>query len=124
MFYGDGKAYLPVQSATDRDCIVLYRVLPDAGEGGSYEELLCWNSRDFESFKTVFGEPYAASVDIDRKSLIADAYLYRLKDNEKYAMVTVYRDTGIINTLRIVDIHRYRNDKEDITVLEHEESAE
>lgn len=123
-FYGDSKAYLPVQSAADRDCIVLYRVQSFAGEGGSYEELLHWNSRDFESFQSVFGEPYAASVDNDRKALIADAYLYRIKDSEKYAMVTVYRDTGAINTLRIVDIRRYRNDKEDITVLDHEESAE
>lgn len=56
------------------------------------------------------------------KALIADAYLYKLKDSEKYAMVTAYRDTGAINTLRIVDIKRYRNDKEDIMILEHKET--
>lgn len=84
-FYGGSKAYLPVQSAADRDCIVLYQVLPDAGEGVSYEELLRWNSRDYESFRSAFGEPYAASVDNDRKSLIADAWLYRMKDSEKSA---------------------------------------
>lgn len=122
-FYGESKAYIPVQSAANHDGIVLYRVLPEAGEGGRYDELLNWDSRDFDRFKLAFGEPYAASVDNDMKALIADAYLYKLKDSEKYAMVTVYRDTGEINTLRLVDIKRYRNDKEDIIILKHEEGG-
>ncbi len=120
-FYGESKDYLPVQSAMNKDGIVLYRILPNAGNGGNYADMLNWDSRDFDRFKTVFGEPYAACTRNDMKSLIADGYIYKLKDSEKYASVTVYRDSGEINTLRIMDINRYRNDKEDDVILDHEE---
>lgn len=120
-FYGDSRDYLPVQSAMNRDGIVLYRILPNAGEGGRYEDMAGWDSRDYDSFQTVFGEPYAACTRNDMKSDITDGYIYKLTDSEMYAAITVYRDTGLINTLRIIDINAYRNDEEDEIILEHEE---
>lgn len=120
-FYGDSRDYLPVQSAMNHDGIILYRILPNAGAGGRYEDMVNWNSRDFDSFQAAFGEPYAASTRNDMKSVIADGYIYKLTDSEKYAAITVYRDTGLINTLRIMDINAYRSDEEDEVILEHEE---
>lgn len=120
-FYGESSGYLPVQSGMNQDFIILYRILPDSGEGGSYEDILNWTSRDAEAFKEAFGEPYAECVRNDMTSYGTDGYLYKLTDSEKYAAVTVYKDSGEINTLRIWDINRYRNDEEDDVILDHEE---
>ena len=120
-FYGESSGYLPVQSGMNQDFIILYRILPDSGEGGSYEDILNWTSRDAEAFKEAFGEPYAECVSNDMTSYGTDGYLYKLTDSEKYAAVTVYKDSGEINTLRIWDINRYRNDEEDDVILDHEE---
>lgn len=120
-FYGDSSGYLPVQSAMNKDGVIVYRILQDHGAGGKYDDFANWNSRDFDSFKTTFGNPYASSSRNDMGSLITDAYVYEITDSEKYVAVTVYRDTGEINTLRIMDIYSYRNDEEDLVVFDHEE---
>lgn len=120
-FYGESKDYLPVQSAMNKDGIILYRILSDGGEGGSYEDILNWTGRDAEAFKKAFGEPYAECVRNDMTSLKTDGYLYKLTDSEKYAAITIYRDSGEINTLRILDINEYRDDEKDDVILDHEE---
>jgi hypothetical protein len=119
-FYGDSTNYLPVQNAKNKDGIMVYRILPNAGEGGSYEEVLAWNSRDFESFKAAFGEPYAASTRNDNDFYSTDCYVYALSDSYKYAAISVFRDSGKINSLKIIDISAYRNDDEDDVIFEPE----
>jgi hypothetical protein len=99
---------------------MVYRILPNAGEGGSYEEVLAWNSRDFESFKAAFGEPYAASTRNDNDFYSTDCYVYALSDSYKYAAISVFRDSGKINSLKIIDISAYRNDEEDDVIFEPE----
>jgi hypothetical protein len=119
-FYGDSTNYLPVQNGMNKDSIMVYRILPNAGEGGSYEEVLAWDNRDFESFEAAFGEPYAASTRNDNDVYFTDGYMYKLNDSYKYAAITVFRDTGKINSLCIIDISAYRNDEKDDVIFEPE----
>ncbi len=119
--YGDSSNYLPVQNAANHDSIMIYRLLPNAGYGGSYEEVLAWDNRDYKSFKEAFGEPYAESIRNGKSDTNRTyCYMYKLTDSDKYAAITVFPDTDKINSLRIEDIYAYRNDEADDVILEPE----
>lgn len=94
-WYGDSSNYLVAQTGTKYNVIEIYRITND---------VTAWTSRDFVRFQDNFGPPYAESLDNAKEYLRADVYSYKLSDSDKYAIVAVDRESGMIKTLSVKDI--------------------
>ena len=117
-YYGDGNNYLVAQVGTQYDVNELCRIInPESVI--NYDDLIAWNSRDFGSFQEKFGPPYSESLKNSRENVISDKYIYKISDSDKYAIVVVFRDSGIINVLSIKDIEsRWSEDNKYEYILE------
>lgn len=101
--YGDSSDYLVAQTGTRYDVIDIYRIT-NPQSIVTYDDVIAWTSRDFIRFQDNFGPPYAESLDNDKDYVLADVYSYKLSDSNKYAIVAVGRESGMINALSVKDI--------------------
>lgn len=101
--YGDSSNYLVAQTGTKFESIDLYRII-NPQSIVTYDDITAWTSRDFSSFQDKFGSPYAENLDNASEHVAADVYIYEISDSDKYAIVAVGRESGVINALSVVDI--------------------
>lgn len=118
--YGDSSSYIVAQTGNKYEVIDIYRII-NPQSIVKYDDITAWNSIDFQSFKEKFGAPYAESLDNDKEHVLADVYMYKISDSNKYAIVAVGRDDGSINALSVKDIDsRWSEDNKYEYILENE----
>lgn len=101
--YGDSSNYLVAQVGTRYDVIDLYRII-NPQSIVTYDDVTAWTSRDFIRFQERFGPPYAENLRNVMVYVGADGYIYKISDSDKYALVGVDRENGLINALSVKDI--------------------
>lgn len=101
--YGDSSNYLVAQVGTRYDVIELYRII-NPQSIVTYDDVTAWTSRDFIRFQERFGPPYAESLKNVMVYVGTDGYIYKISDSDKYAIVAVDRENGLINALSVKDI--------------------
>lgn len=119
-YYGDSSNYLVAQTGTKYDVITIYRIT-NPQSIVTYDDITAWTSRDFISFQDNFGPPYAESFDNEKEYVLADVYIYKISDSDKYAIVAVDRKSGSINALSVKDIDsRWSKDNKYERILDNE----
>lgn len=117
-YYGDGNDYLVAQVGTQYDINELYKII-NTKSVIKYDDIVSWSGRDFESFQEKFGSPYSEYLKNEREFSLSDKYIYKISDSDKYAIVVVLRDSGLINVLSVKDIDsRWSKDNEYEDIIE------